>query len=89
MGLPIKALRRGGSSQADTLLDWLELGCFDALARKHLRTMVFAIYTDSTAPHTLCESYQFDFSYPQSDAFEFAVSSLNINACKLPLLSYI
>ncbi|RKO98142.1 hypothetical protein CXG81DRAFT_11092, partial [Caulochytrium protostelioides] len=52
------------SGTTDRLLDWIELGCHDALQKGYLRRMVFAIYEDPSKPDEAIECYTFKFSYP-------------------------
>jgi meiosis-specific protein len=44
-------------------LDWLELGVFDALERKHLKSVQFVIYLDEDKPDVIYECYTFNFAY--------------------------
>lgn len=59
----LKLLRRGVSAHADSLLDWLEHGIYDALERKYLSAVVFAVYCDPAHPDRLHESYTFSVDY--------------------------
>ncbi|GAA5820487.1 hypothetical protein JCM10212_003815 [Sporobolomyces blumeae] len=59
----IKKLRRGGSSEGDKLLNYLDLGATEALEKGYLQQLVFAIYLDPANPTNLVESYTFSFSY--------------------------
>ncbi|KAG8699266.1 DNA binding protein [Ceratobasidium sp. 394] len=43
----IKTVKRGFSTEADCLLDYLENGIFDALEKQYLKSFVFAIYIAS------------------------------------------
>jgi hypothetical protein len=36
-----KRLLRGRSVQVDTVLDWMELGCFDALERRYVSVDIY------------------------------------------------
>lgn len=63
-GLPIRTLQRGHTHQADLLLDWLELGCFDALRKQFLKTVHLYIKKGDS----LLESYSFSFKYPDGKA---------------------
>ncbi|CAZ81535.1 unnamed protein product [Tuber melanosporum] len=66
-GTRIKRLRRGYSCEADQLLDWLEIGIFDALRRGYLKAVQLAIYPDDKHPDTVVESYTFSFTYREKD----------------------
>ncbi|OZJ03389.1 hypothetical protein BZG36_04002 [Bifiguratus adelaidae] len=65
--LPVKTLQRGYSQEADTLLDWMELGIFDALERKYLRAILLGIHLDPESPDRLSECYTFKVTYPHDD----------------------
>ncbi|KAJ3294952.1 DNA binding protein [Borealophlyctis nickersoniae] len=66
-GMALKSLVRDYSIEADELMDWLEKGCYDALEKQYLKTMIFGIYLDPDNPDKLVESYTFQFSYPEKD----------------------
>ncbi|BGO97761.1 Meiosis-specific protein HOP1 [Rhodotorula toruloides] len=59
----VKKLKRGASSEADKLLDYLEVGATEAIEKGYLHQLVFAIYLDPEEPTNLVESYTFTFSY--------------------------
>lgn len=63
----IKRLQRGSSRDADRLLDWLELGVFDALERKYLKSVQFIIYLDESHPEVIFECYTFSFAYAEGE----------------------
>ncbi|KAI3641700.1 hypothetical protein MIR68_000268 [Amoeboaphelidium protococcarum] len=60
-----RRLRRGVSQAVDALLDWIEIGCFDALENGYLKSIVLGIYLDLDKPEELVECYTFDVSYNQ------------------------
>ncbi|KAI8916329.1 DNA-binding protein [Gorgonomyces haynaldii] len=62
-GQSIQAIRRKASHESDQLLHWIEQGCFDALKKGYLKSLVFGIY--ETDPSDLIESYEFKFFYPE------------------------
>ncbi|KAI9352138.1 HORMA domain-containing protein [Obelidium mucronatum] len=78
-GMKLKKLKRGASDDVNSLNEWLEKGCFEALEKKYLKSIVFGVYTDpatsSAATSTLIESYMFTFTYPQDGRFEMVVDS--------------
>ncbi|KAI9597382.1 DNA-binding protein [Syncephalis fuscata] len=74
-GQSIKRLTRGKSSEADTMLDWIEIGCFEALDRRYLRSAVIGVYLDSSNPQQFAESYTFNIDY--SDATSTASTETN------------
>ncbi|KAM6967654.1 HORMA domain-containing protein 1 [Aplochiton taeniatus] len=47
---------------ASQIVQWMQ-GCFDALQRKYLRTVVLSIYTDPENPQKVTECYQFQIQY--------------------------
>lgn len=47
------------------LIDWMEKGVYDALQRKYLKTMVFAICEEDAT--SLLEEYTFSFTYGPED----------------------
>ena len=44
-------------------VDWIEKGCFDALERGYLKSIVLGIYTDKHRPTEMVESYTFQITY--------------------------
>ncbi|BFZ60662.1 hypothetical protein YB2330_001704 [Saitoella coloradoensis] len=62
-GMRFKKLKRGYSEEANTLLDYIEKGVYDALGKRHLRSVILAIYLDPAKPHDIIESYTFSFAY--------------------------
>ncbi|KAG8690595.1 DNA binding protein, partial [Ceratobasidium sp. 394] len=64
----IKTVKRGFSTEADSLLDYLEKGIFDALEKQYLKSFVFAIYIDKENPNNLIEAYTFNVSYHEIGA---------------------
>ncbi|KAM9512857.1 HORMA domain-containing protein 1-like isoform 4-T7 [Salvelinus alpinus] len=49
---------------ASQIVQWMQ-GCFDALQRKYLRTVVMSIYTDPENPKKVTECYQFKVQYTE------------------------
>eukprot|EP01134_Creolimax_fragrantissima_P007354 CFRG7354T1 len=64
-GLKLKLMKRGVCEQADLLMDWLELGCFDAMEKKYLRVIVLAVFRDEELTK-LVETYTYKFSYGEN-----------------------
>ncbi|RPB23270.1 DNA-binding protein [Terfezia boudieri ATCC MYA-4762] len=62
-GTRMKRLKRGYSSEADQLLNWLEQGIFEALRRGYLKAVQLAIYVDPAQPDVITEAYTFSFAY--------------------------
>ncbi|CAG8515033.1 8651_t:CDS:10, partial [Racocetra persica] len=65
--LILKHLKRDYSQEANSLLDWLEAGIFDALDHQHLRAIIFGIFLDPKEPNKLVECYTFKVSYPNGE----------------------
>ncbi|XP_028327079.1 HORMA domain-containing protein 1 isoform X2 [Gouania willdenowi] len=49
------------------ILQWMQ-GCFDAIQKKYLRTVVMSIYTDPGNPEKVTEFYQFKIQYTSEGA---------------------
>lgn len=61
--LSLKILRDESSCPgACQVIKWVK-GCFDALDKKYLKSLVIGIYVDPKDPETVIESYTFKFSY--------------------------
>lgn len=54
-----KRLIKGISKEADTFLEWVEKGLYDALRHNYLRAFQLLIYIEESSPHELVESYVF------------------------------
>ena len=63
----IKRIKRGILPNGDRLLDWLELGIFDALEKKHLKAVQFVIYLSKEHPEDIFECYTFSFAYAEGE----------------------
>ncbi|QSL65791.1 hypothetical protein MERGE_000069 [Pneumocystis wakefieldiae] len=66
-GTRIMKIKRGFSEEADLLLDYLNQGVYDALSKKYLRSILFAIYFDPNDSTNIFESYTFNFVYSGRD----------------------
>ncbi|KAF9885193.1 DNA binding protein [Aspergillus nanangensis] len=62
-GQPLKIIDRGTDAKADTILDALETGIFDALHRNVLQAIQLTILVDKDTPENVLESYTFSFKY--------------------------
>ncbi|KAH9945814.1 HORMA-domain-containing protein [Epithele typhae] len=62
-GFKVRTIQRGVTNEADKLLEYLEVGIFDALEKQYLRSIIFAIYLDDQDPNNIVEAYTFNFSY--------------------------
>jgi len=65
-GIALKGLSRKIDPEADTVIDLLEKGAYDALEKQYLRCLVFGIYLDEDKPDDLVEKWTFNFRYPNS-----------------------
>lgn len=63
----IKSLKRGISAHSDKFLDWLEKGCFDAIAKKYLKSLTIGIYLKEEFPRRVSEIYSFDLKYEMNE----------------------
>ncbi|XP_013873160.1 HORMA domain-containing protein 1 [Austrofundulus limnaeus] len=52
---------------ANQILKWMQ-GCFDAIEKKYLRTVIMSIYTDPKNPQNVTECYQFRIQYTTDGA---------------------
>ncbi|XP_034953523.1 HORMA domain-containing protein 1 [Zootoca vivipara] len=79
--LRVKILREDkncpGSSQ---LVKWM-LGCYDAMQKKYLRSIVLAVYTNQEDPQTVTECYQFKIKYSdQGPSMDFTSKNNGSNS---------
>ncbi|XP_031154337.1 HORMA domain-containing protein 1 isoform X6 [Sander lucioperca] len=66
-----------GSSQ---IVQWMQ-GCFEAIQKKFLRTVIMSIYTDPENPQKVTEYYQFKIHYTAKGAqMDFESSNNNSNS---------
>lgn len=61
--LPLKQLKRGAISEADAFLDWIEIGCFDALCRNYLKEIVFGINCGPSDSSYVTETFSIGVQY--------------------------
>eukprot|EP00064_Thunnus_orientalis_P016793 superscaffoldBa00003407_g16864 len=52
---------------ASQIVQWMQ-GCFEAIQKKYLRTVIMSIYTDPENPQKVTEFYQFRILYTSSGA---------------------
>ncbi|XP_035527546.1 HORMA domain-containing protein 1 [Morone saxatilis] len=62
---------------ASQIVQWMQ-GCFDAIQKKYLRTVIMSIYTDPENPQKVTEYYQFRIQYTAKGA-EMDIESVNNN----------
>eukprot|EP01080_Neovahlkampfia_damariscottae_P005643 gene5643-9459_t len=54
------------SKEAQTLIDWMEKGVFDAINKKYLKKLIFGVSKDQKNDFkSMIESYEFIFEYPE------------------------
>eukprot|EP00923_Selenidium_pygospionis_P004380 GHVN01007028.1.p2 GENE.GHVN01007028.1~~GHVN01007028.1.p2 ORF type:complete len:478 (+),score=53.10 GHVN01007028.1:2-1435(+) len=76
--MSLRKIQRGCVSEADQFMDWIEKGCFDALAKKYLRSITLEIHGgEGEEP---LETYEFNVTYPSSDVHN-AVDKENPRVC--------
>ncbi|XP_027142521.1 HORMA domain-containing protein 1 isoform X3 [Larimichthys crocea] len=52
---------------ASQIVQWMQ-GCFEAIQKKYLRTVIMSIYTDAESPQKVTEFYQFRIQYTAEGA---------------------
>ncbi|KAE8289273.1 HORMA domain-containing protein 1 [Larimichthys crocea] len=52
---------------ASQIVQWMQ-GCFEAIQKKYLRTVIMSIYTDADSPQKVTEFYQFRIQYTAEGA---------------------
>ncbi|KAM9353970.1 HORMA domain-containing protein 1 [Symphorus nematophorus] len=62
---------------ASQIVQWME-GCFEAIQKKFLRTVILSIYTDPEKPEYVTEFYQFRIQYSEGGA-QMDFESVNNN----------
>ncbi|THC98834.1 hypothetical protein EYZ11_001681 [Aspergillus tanneri] len=62
-GQPLKIIVRGSDPKANTILDILENGVFDALSKNVLEALQLTIFVDKDSPDNVLETYTFSFRY--------------------------
>lgn len=62
----LKKIHPGSNSSADTLMEWVQRGCADALQQKYLETATLGIFVDIDHPEHVLETYALTFTYPSS-----------------------
>ncbi|KAF3197189.1 DNA binding protein [Orbilia oligospora] len=66
-GTRVKHIRRGFSIEADTLLDLIECGIFEALSKGYLKAFQLAVFLDIDHPEVIQEAYTFSFNYHRKE----------------------
>jgi hypothetical protein len=77
-GIAVKTIKNDISTESNTIVDWIERGCFDALQKQYLKTIIFGIYLDPEHPNKLVEQYEFSFSY-EKENIEVNLNSTDIS----------
>lgn len=65
---------------ASQVIHWMQ-GCFDAIQKKYLKTIILNIYTDPENPKKVTEYYQFRFQYLNKEAQINFESRSSLLAC--------
>lgn len=65
--MALKRLRKHVNVNTDRLIDWIELGCGDALQKKYLETITLGIHSDEHDNAQVIESYTLTIGYPASE----------------------
>ena len=55
----------------------IELGCFDALAKNHLKMIKFGIYLDPTKPRDMAEVFTVNIDYSKNGTKKFNSAQFN------------
>ena len=72
------------------LTQWLERGVFEAISKKYLKSMTFAVYTkDCNKLDVLLETYSFTFSFPEGSPAEINGRSMDRDSMKKQAVSFI
>jgi hypothetical protein len=77
-GIAVKTLKQNVSLEANTLLEWIERGVFDAIQKQYLHQLVFGIYLNPENPLDVIEQYQFEFTYPDKDSYGFSITKVSM-----------
>ncbi|XP_005739262.1 HORMA domain-containing protein 1 isoform X1 [Pundamilia nyererei] len=67
---------------ATQILQWMQ-GCFDAIEKKYLRTVIISIYTDPENPQKVTEFYHFRIQYSAAGAHMDFESNNNIKVSSM------
>ncbi|CAJ1063050.1 HORMA domain-containing protein 1 isoform X2 [Xyrichtys novacula] len=68
---------------ASQIVQWMQ-GCFEAIQKKYLRTVIMSIYTDQENPQKVTELYQFRIQYTAEGAqMDFESSNNNNNTLSM------
>ncbi|KAF3278764.1 DNA binding protein [Orbilia oligospora] len=66
-GTRVKHIQRGFSIEADTLLDLIESGIFEALSKGYLKAFQLAVFLDIDHPEVIQEAYTFSINYHRKE----------------------
>lgn len=68
---------------ANQIVQWMQ-GCFDAIQKKYLRSVIMSIYTDPENPQKVTEFYQFRIQYTNKGAqMDFESKNKNKGGCSM------
>lgn len=80
--LMLKKINRGVRKESDQFLNWIERGCFEALSRHFLKSILLGIYTNPEKPTELAELFTIDVEYSTEGPKHCNEAHFNINASK-------
>ncbi|CAG2056224.1 unnamed protein product [Timema podura] len=83
-GSEYKILRGRNNTEVKQVLKWMK-GAFDALDKKYLRQMIFAVHEGSIRDPVL-ETYTFYFAYKDGGQFEYSVKDKSGKVARSPAL---
>ncbi|EGD93486.1 hypothetical protein TESG_01030 [Trichophyton tonsurans CBS 112818] len=69
-GQPLKIILRGRNPKADSVLNLLEHGIFDALEKNVLEAVQLTVFVDKENPSHVLETYTFSFNYTEGGVNE-------------------
>lgn len=84
VGMNLKKFKRGGDGNSDKLVQWIEEGCYDALSKKYLKSVILTILADSQNPNNVLETYTLRVQYPNSPIHQ-SVDTTTANIAQLSL----
>ncbi|CDK24666.1 unnamed protein product [Kuraishia capsulata CBS 1993] len=84
--IPTKVLVRGINEDIDLLLDWLEIGVFDAINKRFLRCLAITICSNQQKLEELSETYLFSFDYSVDKNVAMNISTTDRVSSEYPAL---
>ena len=87
--MKLKRFHRCSDGATNQFLAWIEQGCFDALAKRYLKSIILAIIADTAAPDNALETYTLRVSYPDSalhQTIDSTMARLSLTRNEQPVL---